>query len=97
MRRRRGESRGARASHSAGRADVEIDVPDVIDLEWLRARGRQPNEPPMPDDATTATTAAASTVAKATLVKADETIVATLVSMGFSEVAPASGRAARRV
>lgn len=62
--------------------DVEMQVPDVIDLEFLRARGRQPGEDPLP---TVAEAAGASAAATPATVQPDEAIVVALVSMGFPE------------
>ena len=69
------------ASWAPVKIDVEFDVPDVIDLEFLRARGRQAGEAPMP----TAAAAAAAAQAAAASLQPDEMVVSTLVSMGFPE------------
>jgi ubiquitin carboxyl-terminal hydrolase 5/13 len=69
------------ASWTPIKYDVEMQVPEVIDLEFLRARGRQAGEEPLPTVAEGAAVAAAS----APTVQPDETIVVAFVSMGFPE------------
>eukprot|EP01116_Phalansterium_solitarium_P022303 TRINITY_DN7315_c0_g1_i1.p1 TRINITY_DN7315_c0_g1~~TRINITY_DN7315_c0_g1_i1.p1 ORF type:complete len:786 (+),score=243.20 TRINITY_DN7315_c0_g1_i1:82-2439(+) len=55
---------------------VQLDVPDVLDLSHLVARGQQPDETPLPGDKPAAQ-------AKPTFNQAD---VETIMSMGFSRV-----------
>jgi len=54
-----------------------VDVPDELDLEWLRGTGKRPGEEALPE-----TSAAA---AKAAAPEPDATVVAVVMSMGFSE------------
>ncbi|CAI9088609.1 OLC1v1022989C2 [Oldenlandia corymbosa var. corymbosa] len=56
--------------------DVYVDVPDIIDLSFMRSSGRQPGEELLPeaDDEDMSPP------------NADETIVAQLASMGFSHI-----------
>jgi ubiquitin carboxyl-terminal hydrolase 5/13 len=62
---------------------VAVPVPETLDLEAYRSTGMRPGEVPLPDEPehTAATAAAAAPAAP----EPDETIVAQLVSMGFSE------------
>ncbi|CAM9616195.1 unnamed protein product [Chrysoparadoxa australica] len=64
----------------AKKLDVEVEMPEVLDLESLRAKGLQPGETPLPDAAADPAPAAAAQPAEP-----DEEIVAQLVAMGFSE------------
>ena len=71
-------------------ADVfvfRVQVPESLDLTAYRATSLQPGEVPMPEDAPVSTTSAATPVAQveSNKVTPDETIVAQLLSMGFSE------------
>lgn len=34
----------------AKKLEVLVDVPEELDLEWLRGRGPQPDEQPQPED-----------------------------------------------
>lgn len=63
-------------------------MPDVIDLEALRGRGRQAGEAPMPDDDAASSSSSSSSISSSAIaptkqVEADEVIVATLASLGF--------------
>ncbi|XAR56601.1 Ubiquitinyl hydrolase 1 [Bertholletia excelsa] len=57
--------------------DVYIDVPDTIDITYMRSKGLQPGEELLPE-------AASGYVAVSNQVLANEEIVAQLVSMGFN-------------
>lgn len=69
--------------------EVEVAAPDTLDLESLRGGGPQPGETLQPEDEGGACggggAAAATAAAAAATQQADEGIVASLVSMGFSE------------
>lgn len=60
-------------------------------MNWLRGHGLQSNEIAMPDDSPASSSSSSATATTKSLgtpmVKPDEMIVATLVSMGFEEVA----------
>ena len=60
---------------------VQVPMPTSLDLTSMRAKGAQPGEQLLPDDEP-APAAAANTAAA---LEPDETIVAQLISMGFSE------------
>ena len=60
--------------------EAEVDVPETLDLEWLRAKGPQPDEQLLPEDA-----GERGDTAAAAAVRPDPQIVAQLVAMGFSE------------
>jgi ubiquitin carboxyl-terminal hydrolase 5/13 len=59
--------------------DASVPVPDILDLNHLRATGLQPGEEPM------AETQTADAPGQSTTITPDEGLVAQLVSMGFSE------------
>ncbi|EFN51528.1 hypothetical protein CHLNCDRAFT_33094 [Chlorella variabilis] len=68
--------------------DVEIPVPEELDLEPLRAQGLQAGEqlqPDAPDEPPAAASHGAAAPAAPPGPQPDDTIVAQLVSMGFSE------------
>jgi len=60
--------------------DCKVPMPDVLNLEHLRARGLQPGEEELPEEA-----AAATQTAPSSAPQADDEIVATLISMGIGE------------
>ncbi|KAL1197359.1 Ubiquitin carboxyl-terminal hydrolase 14 [Cardamine amara subsp. amara] len=59
--------------------DVYIDVPDVIDISYMRSKGLQPGEELLPDSVPEEVMESAQPVA-------NEEIVAQLVSMGFNQL-----------
>lgn len=61
--------------------DVFLDVPNILDLEYLRATGLQPGEKLLPEDDTDSTAAAAS----AGSFEFNEGFLAQLKDMGFDE------------
>jgi hypothetical protein len=71
--------------------EVEVPMPEEIDLESLRGHGAQPGEQLQPEEPPPAAVAAGggggggAPAAAAAAVVPDETVVMTLVSMGFSE------------
>lgn len=67
---------------SAKKREVLVDVPDRLSLEALRGRGVQPGEELQPEEDAPAAAGAAPAAAGP---EPDDTIVAQLVSMGFSE------------
>ena len=77
--------------------EVEVPMPEEIDLEALRAHGQQPGEQLQPEEPAAAAVAGgggAAAAAAPPVVVPDETVVMTLVSMGFTENA---GKRAGRV
>ncbi|KAF9672881.1 hypothetical protein SADUNF_Sadunf11G0090400 [Salix dunnii] len=59
--------------------DVYIDVPDIIDISYMRSKGLQPGEELLPDGVPEAEVESSNPVA-------NEDIVAQLVSMGFNHL-----------
>ncbi|KAJ6950298.1 ubiquitin carboxyl-terminal hydrolase 14-like [Populus alba x Populus x berolinensis] len=57
--------------------DVYIDVPDIIDISYMRSKGLQPGEELLPDDVPEAEV-------ESNMPLANEDIVSQLVSMGFN-------------
>ena len=71
-----------------GKLNVEVPVPETLDLSALRATGLQPGETAMAEDAVAPAAgapAAAAAAAPAAATEPDEGILAQLISMGFSE------------
>ena len=72
-----------------GKLNVEVPVPETLDLSALRATGLQPGETAMAEDAVApaagAPAAAAAAAPAAAATEPDEGILAQLISMGFSE------------
>jgi ubiquitin carboxyl-terminal hydrolase 5/13 len=73
--------------------EVEVDVPEALDLGWLRATGPVDGEVLQPDDDDGARAGAAAAAAPA----ADPAIVAAVVGMGFSEAGAARAALATQV
>ncbi|KAL3152058.1 hypothetical protein ABBQ32_001169 [Trebouxia sp. C0010 RCD-2024] len=79
----------------AKKLEVLVDVPEQLDLEWLRGRGPQPNEQLQPEEQpsssqapgldTLAAAAAGSVREQQGSLQPDPEIVNQLVGMGFSE------------
>ena len=67
-----------------GKLNVEVPMPETLDLAALRATGLQDGETLMAEEAEAAAPAAAAP-APAAAPQPDEAIIASLVSMGFSE------------
>jgi ubiquitin carboxyl-terminal hydrolase 5/13 len=66
--------------------DARVPMPEELDLSRYRATGPQSHEVLMPESASGAASASSSSAAPAPAAKvADESVVAQLVSMGFSE------------
>lgn len=77
--------------------EVEVPVPDTLDLESLRGGGLQPGETSQPEEAAAgASSTGAAAAAPAAAEQPDEAIVASLVSMGFSENGSMRAGAKRR-
>ena len=64
---------------TAKKLRVKVPVPETLNLESMRGAGLQPNETPLPEEAPPPASAAPAAVVPS------ETIVAQLISMGFSE------------
>ncbi|KAL0051048.1 hypothetical protein WJX82_001112 [Trebouxia sp. C0006] len=76
----------------AKKLEVLVDVPEQVDLEWLRGSGPQPHEQLQPEEPATSSQAgglsalaAAAAEQQQASVQPDPEIVSQLVGMGFSE------------
>ncbi|CAM9439960.1 unnamed protein product [Phaeothamnion confervicola] len=65
--------------------EVDVDVPEALDLEPLRALGLQADETPLPERESAGSGGEVATEAALAAVTPDESLVAQLVAMGFAE------------
>jgi len=66
------------------KVDARVPMPETLDLTSYRGHGLQPNEQTMPETTSSDQTASDATINESNVV-ADESVMAQLTSMGFSE------------